>query len=138
LRTSGNQTTIEGEEIAYTCLFGGNYDDFTEGYINIYWLIQLQDGGYIFIDEYNNSVYYKVDKPSQQCPYSNYSCCKFSSTLHIVNVSSALNKATVSCNAIIQEIPSQESSLLSESNVSSCLYCMIKEESVLEITMISS
>ena len=94
----------------FSCTFGGNYDplDYT-----VVWSVTPQNGNAVYINDEDNTTGYEVTKPHQDCPRSNYSCCRFATKLQILS-NMSLNRAEVKCLAIVLEKPNDSTSFLSE------------------------
>ena len=114
LDITAHQTTIRGEVISFTCLFGGHYSPDTAVMYYIYWEVS-QDGKILYIADGTNHTVYQLLPPS---PYYNDSdsnnFCNFVSELKI-NTSVVSDDVSVSCNALTDNQPSKSlSSSLSE------------------------
>ena len=108
---SVNKSIVEDEVVEFSCIFGGNYDsvDFTVG-----WSVTPQNGKVTYyIDDESNTAGFEVTKPHQDCPRSNYSCCRFTTKIQILS-NMSLNRAEVKCLAIVLEKPNDSTSFLSE------------------------
>ena len=109
LSGSENHTTVEGEMVLFKCSFGDNYSPID---YDVYWELTLEDGNHITVMDYINYTDFQM-KTYQDCPPSNYSCCRFTSQLSI-HTNLSMNNAIVTCSAIINELTSYSSSALSE------------------------
>jgi len=101
LNSNNNQTTVEGEAIAFQCEFGGNYH---KDY-NVYWQVTFQNGSNITVDDDSNFFYFHIHT-QQKCPSTNYSCCHFITQLYINTTTMPLNNAMITCNAAISSTTS--------------------------------
>lgn len=111
LNSSNNQTTIEGEDITFMCIFQGNY---SPSDYDVYWLIEFQNGTILQIKNDSNFSNYHIST-KQNCP-DTYSCCRFTTELFIHTVL-PLNNSTVTCTAEIDFIQSSSISYLSEFSI---------------------
>jgi len=111
-----NKSIVEDEVVKFSCTFGGNYDpvDYT-----VVWSVTPQNENVTYyIDDKSNIAGFKVTTPHQDCPHSNYSCCRFTTVLTI-HSNMSLNGAEVKCLAIVLEQQTDSTSYLSEF-LSSC------------------
>ena len=114
LSSSNNQTTIEGEMITFICTFQGNY---SPSDYDVYWVIAFQNGSFLQIRNDSNFSDYHIST-KQNCPDTNYSCCRFTTELFIHTVL-PLNNTAVTCTAMFDFIPSSSISYLSEFSIHS-------------------
>ncbi|XP_065885168.1 uncharacterized protein [Dysidea avara] len=103
-----NKSIVEEEVVKLSCIFRGNYDPIDD---TVIWSVTPHNGNATYIDDESNIAGFEVTKPQQDCPSSNYSCCRFITTLKIYSIMS-LNKAEVKCLAIVLEQPSDSTSYL--------------------------
>ena len=94
-----NHTTVEGEMITFKCSFG---DNFPPQFLD--WELVLENGNSIIIGDHNDYTGFCMHT-HQDCPLNNYSCCRFTSELS-VHTNLLLNNATVSCNALVNNLTS--------------------------------
>ena len=95
LFSSGNQTTVEGENITFNCTFKGNYSE--SNYDIVYWKAILQNGSTITIQDNSNFVDHHIET-KQSCPPTKHPCCCFTTKLRI-HASLPLNNAVIICTA---------------------------------------
>ena len=110
-----NETTVEGEVITLSCSFKGNYTPMNYA---AYWIIKLQNGNTIVVNgDHNTSDYY--DNTKKNCPFTNSSCCRFTTELSIYATLPS-NNAMITCNAIFNDydLPTSNTSYLSELSIS--------------------
>lgn len=110
LHSSSNQTTVEGLMITFQCTYKGNYspDDYT-----VFWMVAFQNGSHILVQDDSNFSDYHI-RTQQNCPDSNYSCCRFITELSI-HTSIPLNNAKITCSAILNSnVSTSNGSYLSE------------------------
>ena len=116
LNGSNDKTTVEGEMITFSCSFKGNYNPMNYG---VYWIIKNQNYGNATTvrTDHNVSDYYVNTK--KNCPFTNSSCCRFTTELSIHTFLS-LNDAMITCNAIFVDsiLPTSNTSTLSELSMS--------------------
>ena len=93
LFSSSNQTTVEGENITFSCTFKGEYSELN--YDAVYWKAILQNGSTITIQENSNFLDYHIET-KQSCPPNKHPCCCFTTTLRI-HASLPLNNAVIKC-----------------------------------------
>jgi len=102
---SVNKSIVEGELVTFSCTFGGNFDPVD---YNVVWSVKTQNGDITYIDDGT-----KGTKPRQDCPHSNYSCCRFITQL-MIHPNMSLNKAEIQCRTFVLEKPTDGTSYLSE------------------------
>ena len=110
LNSSNDQTTVEGEDITFICLFEGNYSPLK--YDAVFWIVKFQNGSNITIQDDSNFSDYHI-KTTRTCPYTDYACCRFTTSLSI-HASLPLNNAMLTCIALYDDTPSSNTSKLSE------------------------
>lgn len=93
--SSGNQTTVEGENITFSCTFKSESSE--SNFDAVYWKAILQNGSTITIQDDSNFVDYHFET-KQSCPPTKYPCCHFTIKLRI-HASLPLNNAVVICTA---------------------------------------
>ena len=110
LSSSKNQTTVEGEMVTFKCSFGDNYSPVD---YSIFWRLTLENGSHILVQDGLNYTDYHVNT-YQDCPSTNYSCCRFTTELSINGTSLSMNNSVINCNAMINQVTSSGISHLSE------------------------
>ena len=110
LSNSSNQTTVEGENITFRCIFKGNYSPRT--YDSVIWIITFQNGNNITVQDDSNFSDYHIEI-KRSCPSTNYACCRFTTKLKI-HTSLPLNNTMITCTTLYDSIPSSTTSQLSE------------------------
>ena len=106
-----NKSIVEDEVVKFSCTFGGNYDPVD--YMVEWNVTPLNENVTYYIDDESNIAGFEFTKPHQDCPHSNYSCCRFTTELR-VHSNMSLNGAEVKCLAIVLEQPTDGTSYLSE------------------------
>ena len=116
INSSSNQTTIEGEKITFICTFQGNY---SPSDYDVHWMITFQNGSIVRIQNNSDFSDYHINT-KQNCPDTNYSCCRFITELFI-HTSLPLNNTMITCTciAMFDSIPSSSISYLSEFHIHS-------------------
>ena len=107
---SVNKSIVEEEVVKFSCIYGGNYDPID---YSVIWSVTPLDKNSTYIDDESNIAGFEVTKPKQDCPHSNYSCCKFTTELKIYS-NMSLNGAAVTCLVLVLEQPTSDTSYLSE------------------------
>ena len=110
LSSSSNQTTVEGENITFSCLFKGNYSPLT--YDAVIWIITFQNGNNITVQDDSNFSDYRIET-KQSCLSANKACCQFTTRLRI-HTSLPLNNVMITCITIYDYMSSSATSNLSE------------------------
>ena len=119
LSSNNNQTTVEEELIIYSCSFKGNYVRLN---YDAYWIIIFQNGSAIVVNDENSHPGYLVNT-KKNCPFTNTSCCHFTTELSIHAIL-PLNDAMITCNAIFVDsyFPTSSTSYLSELSILICMF----------------
>ena len=118
LSSSNNQTTVEEELITSSCSFKGNYVRLNYA---VYWIIS-QDGSATVVNDEDNYPDYHVDT-KKNCPFTNTSCCRFTTELSI-HTNLSLNNAMITCYAFFvgSRYPTSSTSYLSELSLIICMF----------------
>ena len=96
--------------VEFSCVFGGNYNPVD---CTVVWSVKLLNTDPVYIDDEDNVTDFEVAKPQQDCPRTNYSCCRFTTELKI-HSNMSLNGAAVTCLVLVLEQPTSDTSYLSE------------------------
>ena len=93
LNGTNNQTTVEGEVITFSCSLRGNYKPLN---YEVYWIIVFQNHTSTVVDDNHNIPGYHVNT-KKNCPFTNFSCCRFITELSI-NTVLQLNNSIIMCD----------------------------------------
>jgi len=114
-----SKSIVQGEMVQFSCIFGDNYKPVED---TVAWSVTPPVGNTIYIDYSTKIAGFEVLKPQQNCSERNFSCCRFITTLKI-HANMSLNKARITCIAIVLEQAASGTAYLSKYCLRHNFYC---------------